>query len=834
MSDVCRNLAEEVAAGRLEKEDLDALIERLETSRAALDDLDQLEARLLDKGRAIVADVEAATLIEKRNRLKNIVAENNLMNMVDAANVAMDSPRLGIEAAMGGINAPIEGAQRSVDKVAQGIKNRWSGALVHDLKSKGLLKKFQKMKGDMERDVARALYDLNSPEPVGVDVPKDAMEIARIIKKYQDEAKARVNSAGGYIRDRSGYVVRQSHDSAKMLRNGPDAWKAAIRDRLDFERMEVPPEKIDDFLESAYQAMVTGVRLIDEVPPIEKAFKGPGNLGKKVSASRTLDFKSADDWLAYNNEYGTSDLREAFLSSLEGAAQATALMDMFGSNPQAMLDRVIQRAKRQFRSEPKKANEFDGGVVNLQDLMDELTGDVNIGSTTRVARVFSAYRAVQTMAKLGGAWISSVSDIAFVAAARSYQGRNVMDAWQDAFMAPVKGMSRGDQRLYADLTGVGLAGTIGEFMSRFSPQDTLSGKTSKLMQAFFKLNLLGPWTDSVKRGITMTIARDMAIASAKSFDGLPADMQRLLRIYGIGAKEWEVVRGAVKEGPDGKTYIMPGDIDGVRGGVFTGMTGPQQERFRRKVSESYFALLASEADFASPTAGAREKAILRRGYRPGTAAGEAIRFITQFKSFGVTGVSKVLGRSVYGSGSKTVREQLSKGFGANMGLINAIVGTTAMGYFIYQAKEIIKGREPRPNDAKTFTAAMLQGGGLGIYGDFLFGEANRFGGGLLSTVAGPGISTAFDAVELLQRARGVATGSGEDVAGDTLRLAKGNIPFANLFYIKPAMDYLIWYQLQEAMNPGYLRRMERRVKRENNQSYWMPPSSIVATGGGFR
>lgn len=834
MTNTCRNLAEEIAAGRLEKDDLDALMERLEQTRKAYEGLDGLDARLLDKGRAIAAEVDAAAMIEKRNRLKNIVSENNLMTMIEAADVAVENPRLGLEAAMGGINAPIEGAQRSVDKVAQGLKNRWNGALVHDLKAKGLLKKFQKMKGDMERDVARALYDLNSPEPSGVDVPKDAMEIAKIIKKYQDEAKARVNKAGGYIRDRSGYVVRQSHDSAKMLRNGPDAWKAMIRNKLDFERIEVPPEKIEDFLESAYQAMVTGVRLVDEVPPIEKAFKGPGNLGKKVSASRTLDFKSADDWLAYNNEYGVSDLRETFLSSLDGAAQATALMDMFGTNPQAMLDRVIQRAKREFRSDPKKANSFDGGVVNLQDLMDELTGDVNIGSTTRVARVFSAYRAIQTMAKLGASWIASVSDIAFAAAARGYQGRNVMDAWFDAFKAPVKGMSRGDQQRYFDLTGIGLEGTIGEFMSRFSPQDTLSGKTSKAMQLFFKLNLLGPWTDSVKRGVTMMIARDMAIESGAAFDALPSDMQRLLRVYGIGSKEWEVVRGAVKEGPDGKTYIMPGDIEGVRGSVFTGMTEAQQERFRRKVSESYFAMLASEADYASPTAGAREKAILRRGYRPGTAAGEGIRFVTQFKSFGVTGVSKVLGRSVYGSGSKTVREQLSKGLGANMGLVNAIVGTTVMGYFIYQAKEMMKGREPRPNDMKTFTAAMLQGGGLGIYGDFLFGEANRFGGGLLSTVAGPGISTAFDAVELLQRARGVATGSGEDVAGDTMRLAKGNIPFANLFYIKPAMDYLIWYQMQEAMNPGYLRRMERRVKRENNQSYWMPPSSIVATGGGFR
>jgi hypothetical protein len=82
--------------------------------------------------------------------------------------------------------------------------------------------------------------------------------------------------------------------------------------------------------------------------------------------------------------------------------------------------------------------------------------------------------------------------------------------------------------------------------------------------------------------------------------------------------------------------------------------------------------------------------------------------------------------------------------------------------------------------------------------------------------------------------RNNALGSEQDARGDAIRLLKSNTPFANLFYTKAAFDYLIWYQMQEALNPGYLKRMESRVKRDNDQTYWMPPSSIVATGGGFR
>lgn len=143
------------------------------------------------------------------------------------------------------------------------------------------------------------------------------------------------------------------------------------------------------------------------------------------------------------------------------------------------------------------------------------------------------------------------------------------------------------------------------------------------------------------------------------------------------------------------------------------------------------------------------------------------------------------------------------------------------------------GKEAGPV-APSILGRMLQDGGLGVYGDFMFGEANRFGGGTLETVMGPGIGNIAEAVDLLQRARGVVAGGEEDLNGDLLRLAKANMPLANLFYAKGALDYLIWYQLQEAMNPGYLRRMERRIERQNYQRHWLLPSSIVANGGGFR
>ena len=126
-------------------------------------------------------------------------------------------------------------------------------------------------------------------------------------------------------------------------------------------------------------------------------------------------------------------------------------------------------------------------------------------------------------------------------------------------------------------------------------------------------------------------------------------------------------------------------------------------------------------------------------------------------------------------------------------------------------------------------AAMSQGGGLGIYGDFLFGEYSRYGRSFLSTLAGPTFGQIDDLAEIWTRVR-----KGEDVGANVLRMAINNTPFINLFYTRQAMDYLFLYELQEMVNPGYLRRMESRIMRENDQRFFVPPSQEVPYGGSLR
>lgn len=824
MDNACFLPTSEASGGLLSKDEVQGILDRLMEEKRHFNQLDSIEAQMMKRGAVILEDIALAAAQEKRAALKSIISENRIMAMTDAADKMTGNPVLGLHAAMVGVNAPFEGAQLSADALAKGIYGANLGGLLADLKKANLTEPYNGMRGEFEIEVAEGIADLNRKVKQNPKISADAKALAAVMWKYQNAAMERENRAGAFIRSRDGFVTRQSHNPSKMRKLGREKWKAEVRERADFQYMGV--KDVEKFLDDQYAALESGVRLVDDAPPLDVAFKG-ANLAKKESAHRIIEFKTPRDAVEYARMFGSGSLKETYIHGLERAGQATALMEVFGTNPEAMVKKIEDRLAKKHRGDKAKRNKIFGLIESTKAMYAEISGDVNIvnpGARQTVADVGKFVRSWQTMAKLGGTVISAVTDIAYSATNRAYHGRNMLDAWGDAFSAPFKSFG-GDHRLLADSMGVGFENMLGAYTSRFNASDTLNGKMAKMMQFYFKMNLLSPWTDAHKRGTALIISHDLARESGKAFRDVPEDLRRILTLYGFNSEKWDVARQAVETAADGRSYLMPGAVDKVK---VDG--GPRGQRLTDETRESLFALIVNETDTSIPTPGARERAILRRGYRPGTAAGEAARFLGQFKSFGVTGLTKVLGRQVYGKGAKTLGDAFLRGQGNTLGLVNAIAGVTVLGYFAMQAKEIRDGKNPRPSSVQTFLAAFLQGGGAGIYGDFLFGEATRYGNSPVVTMLGPLAGT----IEDIFKIKGQLQSGDMDVRADALRLAKSNIPFANLFYTKAALDYLIFYHLQESLNPGYLKRVERRVKKENNQTYWLQPSSIVKTGGGFR
>lgn len=738
---------------------------------------------------------QLAALVTKRNAQLNAVRFRVLSDYIGKNWKGQEAE--GLRALLTGSIRAKAGARASAALEQRVLENTYLASMTTELERGNLMDAFRA--GAIDRDVARALWQLNAPNPQMHGIPAEAQGVARAIHRVQEAARADANAAGAWIGKLEGWIVSQSHDANRMIAAGFDTWRAAIEPRLDWPRIEAERGPIADkgkWLAETYQNIASGVHLTARGASKTDGFKGPGNLAKRMSEERVLHFRDADAWSDYNAQFGRGNLREAVFGGLRGSARNTGLMRVFGPNPEAMFNRIASDLRDQIRraGDPKASRKFDEAVNGwLANRVKEVTGEVNRPVDATLARYAANTRAFQSMAKLGGAVISSVSDLATYASELSYQGRGFLSGIGEAVGGVVEGRPAGERKEILSSLGVFFDSLVGDITRTGSLDESMGGHTSRAMQHFFKWNLLEWWTDSLRSSAGLSMSHHLALNADRGFTDLAPELQRTLGMFEIDAPTWERMRATgVKTAHDGAQFMVP-----------DGMDPADAQKLRRYVVDR------SEQAVLNPDADARATA--RQGTRAGTISGELFRTIMQFKGFLIAFTRQVLGREVYG------REGLP---GTIKGLSQVMVATTVLGYAAMVVKDLIKGRTPRdPADPKTIGAAMVQGGGAGIYGDFLFGQYSRNGNRALETLAGPVLGTTAEVANLWSKLR-----AGEADGGDALRLAVNNTPFANLFYTRIALDYLFLYDVQEAVAPGTLRRMEQRVQKDNGQTFLWSPS----------
>lgn len=775
--------------------------------------------------------IELAAIIEKRNAALNYARRLERVGWI--GNTFPNDIAKGIEAMLVGVQSAKQGARLSVAAQQSALRKAYLGGFVSDLERSGNMALFAS--GSMDRDVARALWMLDQPEmaPMMRRLPTEAVDIARTVRKWQETARTDANTAGAWVGKRVDYITRQSHDSIKIKRAGFDEWKRTALQTFDIPQMMVEHGTVDAdaMLRATWTNLATGNHL-KEAPDDVSGFKGPGNLAKKLSEGRSILFKDADSWFDYNQAFGTGNLRETMLAGLGRSAESTALMQMMGTNPAAMLDAI----KGDLTVQAKAVGKVDA-VAKLGDKAGEIDrymaavdGSMNIPGNAMWARRSANVRAWEVLSKLGGMVLSQAGDIAVYGSGASYQGRTFLGGMAEAVGGLGRSLKPQERRDLAASLGVmldNMAGELGRIGSFDEP-----GNMSKLIQLFMKMNGSQWWVSRMRTSAAFGMSHHMALQAGKRWGDLGGEYNRVLGLYGIGEAEWNVISQSAAKHVDGKAYIVPEGVREVSDEVMRGYIGQAASAreiaaARREVEDKLRTYFTDQTETLALEPDAKTRAIILQGSRPGTWTGEFFRFAMQFKSFAAAFTQRILGRELYGRGydGDSLWGALRNGNGEITGLAKLLVTTTLMGYASMALKDVAKGRTPRDpaeDPVKVFTAAMLQGGGLGIYGDFLFGQASRFGGGTVESLAGPTIGAAGRFIDLYHRAL-----AGDDVAARALNEGLNNTPFANLFYARAVMNYLFLYEMQEQMNPGYLRRMERQVEKEQGQQFLVRPSDVV-------
>ena len=722
---------------------------------------------------------------------------------------------------------------------------------------------FEKMDKETQRRVVRTMYELNQKktyieELTGLEPPvketnPDILKLAKIMEEYSETIRLKLNDRGANIQKLWGYIVRQSHDpysirdAAKKLGKNLDeievdpnlkgtdinynknftAWKNFVLEKLDQERTFAGVDDTDQFMLFAYNSLVKNENLRSDGADFSYGAKATKDVAKSSKFKRVLHFKTADDWFDYNDVFGVGNLKESFFSGLQTAGRNMGIMDTLGTKPRENFEKVRKAIAKRMISEGRNQDKVSSG--QFDKFLSVVDGSIYTVENFGVAKYSAIARALSSMAKLGGATISAAADIGLYGSEMRYQGRSFLGGMAEALKSLGRIKNTKQKKEIAEMLGFIADNTIYDIAGRYQVGDNLSKGFTKAQRFFFKVNLLSWWTNTLKEGAMLGMANYFAKQKNLSFDSLSPQLKSLFEVYNINSTKWNIIRKtAMEKADDGTEFINIGLLDQISDADVKKITGIddltareisiEKDKFKASVS----GMLLDRSIYAVIEPDARVRATMTQNKLAGTFAGEAIRFIGQFKAFPISIVMKVLGREAdYFKGSN---KDLQRGI-VGMGAI--IVTSGLLGYLSMTIKDLLKGRSPRdPTKIKSVMAAFLQGGGLGIYGDVLFQET-RGGGDIIGQLAGPVPLTAFDLVQAIKYG---IRGEGGKAGRTAYRAVSQSIPFMNLFYLKTAFDYLIGYQIMETMSPGTLRRIENRMKRDYNQEFLLTKPSTQFKG----
>lgn len=801
--------------------------------------IENLDNALKDElAKKVLKEQQISKKIKERNAIEN---EIKIRKAVDSVIVNFKgNEEEGLSAILVGSNLEKAGSRASAALSQLSEYRKLSSAFYEKLRQNKLVEFFSEANEDIDRRVSRTIWELGEGKSV-TETRKEIIDLAKIMSDYSESVRLKLNNLGANIGKLPGWIVRQTHDpfqirnAAKVLKElsgkqaddldgdvdrNLKAWKDYIMPKLKDETFNGFDNK-DEFLNYVYNSLSRNEHIVTDG---SSGSYGSRDITKNMNAKRVLLFKTADDWFDYNKKFGFGNLRESFFFGLQRSANNIGLINVLGTKPEQNFNTIKGLVAKNLVKQGRTTERIAKNDRVFQYQLDEITGRVNMVSHFSGAKWSAITRSIANMAKLGGAVISSFTDIHNYARELKWQGKTYLSGVQEAMSSLSKIKSSERRIAISEQLGFMNDNMINDLAGRYSTGDPLNKGFTKVQRTFFKLNLLRWWTDSLKEGSILGLGNYVAKQRNIAFANLDDKFKRLITHFGIDEKIWNTIRKmAVETAEDGTEFFSIRNIDNLTNKEILplmDMKNPSQRQidlFKDNLKTKITGIFVDRSSFAVIEPDARVRAFMKQGLLAGTPAGEAIRFMGQFKAFAISFTQKAIGRELAAIKAGRTAEGV-------FGIANLFIGATIAGYISNSVLDILKGKTPKdPTDYKTWLASAARGGGLGIYGDFLFQESKN-NAGVLATLAGPVISEAAKVYKVLDY---IKDGNIDAAQRQAYKSVIGNVPFLNLFYTKTIFDYAIGYQMMETLSPGYLRRMERQMERDSNQEFlFTKPSSL--------
>lgn len=647
-------------------------------------------------------------------------------------------------------------------------------------------------------------------ELFGVDTGDAAAKAAA--KGFDDAAKyavARVKREGKPLAVLDDWRLPQMWDGARVKKFSErqfleDLWteyEAGNLRVIDKEGWgDAPKAAVPGIIQNSYQDIIKG----------RSEGQGAGGFSNQL---RVFRFERPETYKRLMKKYGVGDggLFNTMMGHLQGMAKEISFVEVLGPRYQQTFEKLLQVARdddtiRADTIGKKFARSITmNSPAAVQRTYDAISGKLGIAQSDLIAGLGGGLRNIQTAARLGSAAIAALPGDSMTAALASNYNGVPASAVLGRLVRDLTTNREGAEELakQINLTAATVLDTaIGT--KRFDDEVIGQGITGRVADGIMRATGINTWTEGLKRAFSMEFMGFIARQSDHPYDGLDPMFRGFLDRYGFTAGDWDKLRIAPALEADGARFF---DVNAVED---------------QRLADRLMSAVIDERHFAVIEPDSRIRGAMSGGLQRGTITGEAVRSMTQFKSFPLTFMMTHLMRSATQGdlGNRAWRTT------------QLMLTMTFAGAVLSQMQSIIAGRDPQDMaDPQFWGQAFIRGGGGGMMADFVYSSTTRGSEGITQFLTGPGPGAIIKGVGDLSQA---LTGN-KEVKGKMLAdHLKAWTPGSSVWYTKLATDRLLFDNIQAMVDPNYratFNRYEQRMKKDFGQSFWWGPGDTAPRRG---
>lgn len=798
------------------------------------------DASAAERAAADIIKVKESVITKKNDAvIKHALTQRKLFDELNAE-------KAEYEAYYNGLNKAAKAAHRK-PSIAHQIGNRLERvmSLQQAMARRKMLEIYDFIEANRSKLAGLTQNTRDMPDVVRAILGEDganagANAFGRQIRKVFDDLNKQYDQAGGVIGRLENYYP-QVHDGDRIARAARDAgkshaeyfddWAAELLPRLDREKMidfetalPIDDKKLLEIMREDYEAIVTnGLSDIQKRAQEGKQTFGFGSdTFMRRSSSRFYHFKSADDFLNYNAKfgYGEENLFDVVINHIESMTRDIAMMQELGPKPRAMF--------RNFELMMDGDNVRIAQKNFVSGMFDVLTGSIyQRGTLPLWYNVLEGTKDVLRSAYLSLASVSALTDSGYVRLAAKMNGlsSNKVTARYAKLMKGGKEKEKLARTIFitSAVNGKGFAA------ARYADDSMSRGVTRWMANFTNRASGLQHMTD-VGRMSAMTELSGMFADIKRNntkWESLPKDFRNMAKQFGIGKKEIEVLKKAQYFDPDDQlknAFIRPQDIVNAK------RTGLNKAELL-DVSYKFDTWMSRIGEMAVNEPTLRTRAITSGAFtggdvRAGTVSRAFWSSAFMFKSFPITVMQNFV--------LPLIRQTLQDPIGRGPLFAEMAIYTTIFGALAIQAKDILKGRDPRPMDNWKFVnAALLQGGGLGLFGDFIFSDVSRFGQTLQNSALGPVFGLGNDIWKLTvgNAQRGLDPDAESDFIDDLIEFTRRTLPVVKTPYTSIFVERLLFDTVEKWATGSDFQadtnRTKQRLRRDYNQGFWWEAGDLA-------